>query len=106
MLKVSARPQFKQKITASVPIDGGSRDEVFFVTYRLASEPDKDMSSPARQDDFVRDIVVELHDVADETGKAVPHSDELLSSVLALPWAKLAIIRGYFAAITGARAGN
>lgn len=106
MLKLSARPQFTHKATASVPIDGGFRDEVFKVTYRLASDPDADMSTPKLQDDFLRDVVVELHDIADEAGHAIPWSDEMLTNVLALPWAKLAIIRGYFAAVTGARAKN
>lgn len=106
MLKVTARPHFKHKLTASVPIDGGFRDEVFLVTFRLASDPDADMSTPALQDDFLRDIVVEIHELADEGGKPLPYSDEVRDLVFKQPWAKLAILRGYFDAVAGARAKN
>jgi hypothetical protein len=106
MLKMTARPKFTSKIIARVPNDDGHSPEEFRATFRVASDPDADMSTPALQNDFLRDIVVELHDIADETGTAIPYSDELLTRVLALPWAKLALIRGYFDAVTGARAGN
>jgi hypothetical protein len=106
MLKVTARPQFRHKVDARVPTDGGFRDEVFEVTYRLASDPNADMSTSALQDDFLRDIVVELHELADENGNAIPYSDAVRDQVFELPWAKLAIFKAYFAAVRGERAKN
>jgi hypothetical protein len=106
MLKVSARPKFKHKVTASVPVDGGYRDEEFLVTFRLASNADADLSSDTLKDDFLRDIVVELHDLADEDGKPIPYSDAVRDQVFDLPWARLSILTGYFIAVTGARAKN
>jgi hypothetical protein len=106
MLKVTARPQFKQKVDARVPIDGGFRDEVFHVTFRLTSQPEAEVFTTAQQDDFLRDVVVELHDLADENGNAIPYSDAVRDQVFELPWAKLAIFKAYFAAVRGERPKN
>ena len=105
-LHIQKRPKFRHKVTASVPINGGYRDEVFEVTYQLASNPDADMSSDPMRDDFIRDVVVEMHDLVDDAGKELPWSDEVRDSVITLPWARLAILKGYFTAVTGARTGN
>lgn len=105
-LKIAARPKFRHKITARVPIDGGFRDEVFHVRYQLASNAEADLASDAMKDDFLRDIVVEIEDLVDEAGAALAWSDEVREAVFALPWARMAILSGYFTAIIGARAGN
>jgi len=105
-LKLIQRPTFKHRITAKVPIDGGHRDEVFEVRYQLASTPDADLSSDPLKDDFLRDVVVEIYDMVDEAGQPLSWSDEVRDQVFALPWARMAILTGYFTAIMGARAKN
>jgi hypothetical protein len=105
-LKILTRPTFRHKVTAQTPIDGGHRPEVFFVKYQLASKPDADLSSDPLRDDFLRDVVIECEDLVDEAGNTLPWSDEVRDAVFALPWARMAILTGYFAAITGAKAKN
>lgn len=105
-LKILTRPTFTHKITARVPIDGGFRDEVFTVKYQLASIPAGTQTPDYSADDFLRDIVVEIGDLVDEAGKPLPWSDEVRDAVFALPWASVAIVQGYFAAVNGAKAKN
>lgn len=105
-LKIVPRPKFSHKITARVPIDGGYRDEAFRVQFQLASNAEADLSSDALKDDFLRDIVIEIEDLVDEQGSSLPWSDAVRDAVFALPWARIAILTGYFTAVTGARAGN
>lgn len=105
-LKIAARPTFRHKVSASVPIDGGHRDEVFQVRYQLASIPPEQLTPEYSADDFLRDIVVEMEDLVDEAGNALPWSDEVRDAVFTLPWARVAIVQGYYAAVNGARAKN
>jgi hypothetical protein len=105
-LKIAKRPTFRHKVTARVPVDGGHRDEVFTVHYQLASIPSEQLTAEYNADDFLRDIVLSMEDLVDEDGKALPWSDEVREAVLQLPWAKVAIVQGYYAAVNGARAKN
>ena len=105
-LKISARPTWRHKLTAKVPIDGGFRDEVFHVRFQLASNPEADLSSDAMKDDFLRDIVVSIDDLVDEQGKTLDWSDEVRDGVFALPYARMAILNGYFNATVSGKMGN
>ena len=105
-LRISSRPTFRHKITARVPIDGGFRDEVFLVRYQLASNAEADHASDALKDDFLHDVVVEIEDLVDESGGALAWSDEVRAQVFALPWARVAILNGYFQATVVGKLGN
>ena len=105
-LKVCPRPTFRHKVTARVPIDGGFRDEVFEVRFQLASNPDADLSADSLKDAFLRDVVVEIDELVNADGAPLRWSDEVREAVFALPWARMAILRGYFEAVVGGRAGN
>lgn len=105
-LKVCPRPTFRHKVTARVPIDGGFRDETFHVRFQLASNPEADLSADSLKDAFLRDVVVEIDELVDPHGDPLPWSDEVREAVFALPWARMAILRGYFEAVVGGRAGN
>jgi hypothetical protein len=106
MLKITHRPRFTHKVTAQVPVDGGFAREEFRATFQLASNAEADLASDTMKEAFLRDIVVELHDLTDADGAEVPWSDEARDAAFALPWVRLALLRSYFEAIVGARAGN
>jgi hypothetical protein len=106
MLKLSQRPKFRHKVTARVPIDGGFREEVFGCTFQLASDPDASLAGDTLKEAFLRDIIVELHDLADDKGNAIEYSHEVRDAALALPWARMALLSAYFEAILGARLKN
>ena len=55
---------------------------------------------------FLKDVLVKLDDIADETGSPLSWSDEVRDAVLCLPYARTALAAAYFKAMVGAREGN
>ncbi len=106
MLKITARPRFTHKVVAHVPVDGGFAREEFRATFRLAADSAADLSTDTLKEAFLRDIVVELHDLTDAEGYPAPWSDETRDQAFALPWVRLALLKAYFEAIVGVRQGN
>ena len=56
--------------------------------------------------EFLKRIIVELHDIADAEGQPLEYSDSVRDQVTRLPWARKAIAKAYFAALNGAKEGN
>lgn len=106
-LRVVARPKFRAQVTARVPLEaGGTEEQSFSVLYRLASDSKAALATPEEQDAFLADIVERIDDLADEAGAPIEWSPAVRDQVFALPWAQMAILKGYFEAVTAARLGN
>ena len=105
-LRILTRPTWRHTVTATAPTESGPVEEEFSVRYRLSSIPPADLDPRQDQEAFLRDIVAEVEDMVDDEGQPLPWSEEAWEKVLALPWARLAIVRGYFESVTGARAKN
>ena len=56
--------------------------------------------------DMLRQVVMELLDLADETGAPLPHSPELLEAVLRLPFARAGLSAAYVASVSEAPVKN
>ena len=109
MFKIVQEPTFTHSVIARVPIDGGFREESFKATYRVVdpAELEKlDLATNEGSTAFLKKAVVRLDEIADVEGKTLEWSDEVRDAALKLPWARVALARGYFAAIAGAKAGN
>jgi len=109
MFKVTQEPTFTHDVTARVPVDGGFEDQKFKATFRVIDpeEADKfDLATLEGSGDFLRKVVVQLHEVADAEGKPLEWNDGVLTAVLKLPWARSALARAYFAGVAGAKLGN
>ncbi len=109
MFKVVTDPRFTHPVSVLVPVDGGHTEQTFRATFRVlpSTEADShDLSTNAGVDAFLRRIVVNLYDIADEEGHPLPYSEELRDRVLAPTYVKLALLRTYTAALGKARAGN
>lgn len=109
MFKLATEPTFRHKLRASVPVNGGYQDEAFEATYRVLSvdkSSEFDLNTGEGTTAFLKAVLVELHDIADAHGNPVDYSDEVRDAVLNLPYARAAIVRGYFDGIAGARKGN
>lgn len=109
MFKLASEPTFRHKLRARVPIDGGHREETFEVTYRVLTVEkiaDFNLTTPEGTTGFLKAVLVELHDIADAQGNPVDYSDEVRDAVLNLPYARSAIVSGYFDGVAGARKGN
>lgn len=109
MFIVDTDPTFTHTVTARVPIDGGFEEQAFTATYGLmpSEEFEKlDLNNRADSLTFFNRIVRSLGDIAGKDGKPIPFSDKLRAQAYALPWARVAILRGYFEAIGRSAAGN
>jgi hypothetical protein len=109
MFKLIDNPTFTHVVKVMVPIDGGHREETFKATYKVlkTNEINRfDLSDPGASREFLCEAVVSLEDIADAQGNPLPYSDELRDQVLALPYARSALARGYFDAVSKARSGN
>jgi len=109
MFKLTSEPTFKHKVRARVPVNGGHQDETFEVSYRVLTIEqirEYDLSDPDGTTGFLKAVIRELHDIADAHGQPVEYSDDVRDAVLNLPYARSAIVNGYFEGIAGARKGN
>lgn len=109
MFKFDADPTFTHTVKAMVPVDGGHEVQSFKVTYGVI-DPEEfeklDLNTREDSDAFLKRIVRRLDDIAGADGNPLPYSDQLRDGVLKRPWARSAIVRGYFEAIGKAATGN
>ncbi len=109
MFKIIQNPEFTHAVPVQVPADGGHREEVLKARFRVLSGEGDDVFALKTNDEimaFLGRAVVGLEDIVDDDGKPVPFSDAVRDQVLALPYARAALLRAYITAVTKARAGN
>ncbi len=109
MFKIDDNPTFTHTVKARVPIDGGYDDQPFKVTYGLIPAQEYqalNLDTPEDSKKLFDRVVRSVDDVVGADGEPLPYSDALRDKLYALPWARFAIIRGYFEAIGRAAAGN
>ena len=109
MFKVTNEPTFTHKVNTRAPVDGGFEEQAFKATFRVIDPEEADtfdISTIKGSSGFLRRVVVKLDELADAEGKAVEWNDAVFDAVLRLPWARSALARTYFGAVSGARAGN
>ena len=107
MFVVEETPTFRHTVTADVPVDGGFSKQQFGVTFRLLDSDaadELDLSTRKGSDEFLRSIIVELHDLVDAKKQPVAYSDAVRDQVIALPWARRAIVRSTAASRRASRA--
>lgn len=109
MFKVVSERTFTARLRAQVPVDGGTREEPFKATFRVLGNErveDFDLESKSGTDEFLRAVIVELHELADAEGHPLAYSDDVRDQIINIPYARTALIRGYFDNISRGRRGN
>ena len=109
MFKLSSDPQFTHRVSVFTPVDGGHKTETMQVRYRVLPVADVaafDLSTESGTTDLLSRVVVHIADLVDDGGEPLLWSDRVAHSLFALPHARMAIVRGYFDAVTEARQKN
>ncbi|MBN9504918.1 MAG: hypothetical protein J0I69_02735 [Altererythrobacter sp.] len=109
MFIVTDEPTFTHDVTARVPVDGGFAEETFKATFRVIDPEEVDSFVLATTEGaaaFLKRVIVRLDGIADAEKRPVEWSDQVRDAVLRLPWARSALARTYFTAISGAKTGN
>jgi len=100
--KIDADRKFSKEIMLS-------DDQSFVAVYRARSDDEiaeYDFTVLDEEKRFLRDTVIGVEDVEDADGGILTFSPELLDGLLGFADIRLGLLRGYRAAVAGARAGN
>jgi hypothetical protein len=109
MFKLASDPTFTHVVRVQVPVDGGHATETLRVTYRVIGTEALEryeLNTSEGTREFLRATIVRLDDIVDETGAPVPYSDAVRDRVIDLPYARVAIVRGYFDGVARGLQGN
>jgi hypothetical protein len=96
-------------VEVQVPVDGGHERQSMRVTYRVipVDEADAmDLSGREATTAMLERIVVRVEGLVDEAGKDLIWNDRVRGQLFGLPYARLALVRGYFDGVAGARRKN
>lgn len=105
MFKIAADPSFAHKVKVRVPVDGGFADQEFTARFRVVPWDDVKAldHDPAAQ---LRLIWIGAEGIADDAGAPLPWSDALRDQLIGILFVRLAVLRTYVDAVTGAVRGN
>jgi hypothetical protein len=109
VFKVLEKPTFTRPVKVQVPKGDGVEEQVFNATFAALDENEMDGLSMANTDgtkDFLRRAVLSMDDLADESGEAIPYTDEIREAVLARPDARIALMAAYHNGMMGLLPGN
>lgn len=109
MFNIITRPQFTHTVKVAVPADGGCREESMQVRFQALPDDEADgfrLDDPDGMKGFLRRVVLRIDDLVGGDGIPIDWSDETRELVLALPWARMALMRAYTLAVVNARLGN
>lgn len=109
MFKIAKNPQFTHSIPVLVPVDNGHEERPLKVRFRVLPIDDVNQHDPRTSEGteaFLRAVVVRFEDVVDENGELMPSDDTLTSQMLALPYIRIALVKGYYDAVQKVRLGN
>ena len=105
----ASNPTFTHVVKVKVPIDGGHADQDFKATFKVLpidKSSEFDLREGASSTEFLRTVVIGMDGIVDDANQPVPYSDALRDEIVAIPYARAALVRTYFEAIGGAAAGN
>lgn len=106
MFNITAQPEFSHVVAVLVPCDGGHREETLRARFRVVSTDETDTSTMEGIEAFLKSVIVSLDELVDGGGEPVLYNNAVRDQVLALPYARLALLRAYMTAITKAKLGN
>ena len=100
--KLQKHPTFRTTATINVPTDAGTVPQSLSVRFRVLPEDATNLESL----EFLRQAVLGLDDVVDDNDTPLAFSAELLEDVIAPPYVRICLIKAYWQALAGAKAGN
>lgn len=109
MFQIVQNRTFTHDVTATMPVDGGYRDETMKVTFNYLptdEAADYDLKTPIGTTDFLKAIIVRMDDLIDENKQPVFYTTAIRDQLLKANNVRQAIIAAYFEAVTKAPEGN
>lgn len=107
MFTIIETPEFTHRVRVQVPVDGGHEEQTFMARFRVLDDPDpKTVMTAEGVRARLRDIVVEITDLATPQGEPVSWSDKVREQLFAQPHVRIALLQTYRDALSKERAGN
>lgn len=109
MLKITRAPEFTQKVTVSMPVNGGFQDATFTARFRALTISEAsafDTQTQEGSSDYLRAFFVGWDGVADDDGTPMPFNDANRDLLIDISFVRVAILSAYNAAMMGAKRGN
>jgi len=109
MYKVVKTLEFTHTVPVMVPTDGGHTEQQLKVRYRIVPGTDNDGLDLSESDGmltFLKKVIVSIEDLVDEQDHPIPYNNKVRDQLLEFPFIRVALSRGWVAAVTKAKAGN
>ncbi|NCM96152.1 MAG: hypothetical protein GW948_02210 [Rhodobacterales bacterium] len=107
MFKINARPTFT--IEVPIALEGATDTQTLKATFRAIPDEEAtahDFNSAEGFKTFLRDVIVELHDLVDLEDKPLAYSVAVRDELLGWQHIRMALYRAYWAALSKGRSGN
>lgn len=98
MFRIDPKPSYRWPVTVHIPQDGGKTQEArFWARFRLLSTDafQAVYASGGTDEDLLKQVLVGWEEVADEGGEPLPFNEETRSSLIAIPYVRMALIAAY-----------
>jgi hypothetical protein len=109
MFKIVSSAEFSWPIKVQVPVDGRHAEQVFSARFKKVDRDrlvELQSGDPDAEEAFLSEVVVGWEGVGDEQGNPLPFTPENRRLLLNVPYARTAVIEGYFEALGGRRRKN
>jgi len=94
-------------VKVQIPQAGGRTiTQTFHADFRLKTQDEIEQLTQLGDRGFLQEVVAGWEGVADEAGEALPFSEANLDLLVAIPYAKRALMAAYFEFVAGIRAKN
>lgn len=102
MFKLQKAATFTTTATLLVPTDEGQVEQTIGVRFKVMPVAAADLET----DEFLRHAILRVDDVVDDDNEPVAFSPDLLERLVTTPFVRVGLMRAYWQAVSGARAGN
>lgn len=104
--RIDPNPTFRAQVHVASPDGGGGSFGVLFRALTVSEAAAYDFGDRDSVAEFLTRVVVEVDDVEDAEGRALPSSAEVVARIIDIPAARAALIAAYGAGFDAGRRGN
>ncbi|MES2987680.1 MAG: hypothetical protein V4808_07225 [Pseudomonadota bacterium] len=109
MFNVDAKPTFIRTVTVKVPNGEGHSEQTFKAEFQALDNDEVakfNFNVATETTAFLENVILSFDDVSGSDDKPIAYSIELRDRVLKKQWARLGLLRAYYAGVAAAAEGN
>lgn len=109
MFKIKHNSDFTWPVKVQVPTDGRHQEQQFTARFKVVERSRfEDISSgdATAETALLREVLLGWEGVADESGEALPFSEQVRDQLLEIPYVRTAVVEAFFEGIAGRKRKN